>query len=193
MPNSLWPQHARLPCPSPTPGVCSNSCPLSPWCNPNISSSVTPLSSCPQSFPASESFPVNWLFTSSSQSVGALASASVFAMNIQGWFPLGLTGLISLHSRGLSRVFSSTTVWKHQFFGAQLSHPYNSFPVVTGKIASFDYANLCRTYILHRTLRMKCWLCLRVDKPWKHYAKWKKLNTKGHICMTPFIWNIQNR
>ena len=94
---------------------CSNSCPLSWWCHPTISSSVTPFSSCPQSFPASGSFPVSQLFTSGGQSIRASASASVLSMNIQGRFPLGLTGLISLQFKGLSRVFSSDTIWKHQF------------------------------------------------------------------------------
>ena len=113
-------QHARLPCPSPTPRVCSNSCPLSQWCHPIILSSVIPFSSCLQYFPASGSFPVNQLFTSDGQSIGVAASASVLPMNIQDWFPLGLTGLLSLQSKGLSRVFSNTTVQKHQFFSAQL-------------------------------------------------------------------------
>ena len=101
--------------------VCSNSCPLSRWCHPTISSSVVPFSSRPQSFPASGSFPMSGLFTSGDQSIGASASASVFPMNIQGWFPLELIGLISLQSTELSRVFSNTTVQKHQFFGAQPS------------------------------------------------------------------------
>ena len=100
-------QHARLPCPSPSPGVCSNSCPLSQWCHPTISSSVIPFSSCPQSFPASGSFLMCQLFTSSNQSTGA--SASVLSMNIQEWFPLGWTGWISLQSKGLSKVFSNNS------------------------------------------------------------------------------------
>ena len=111
--NSLWPhglQHTRIPCPSPFPRAFSNSCPLSQWVHPTISSSVTPLSSCLQSFPASGSFPVSWLFTSGGQSTGVSASALVPPMNIQDLFPLGLTGLISLQSKGLSRVFSNTTV-----------------------------------------------------------------------------------
>ena len=127
--NSLWPhglQNARLPCPSLSHGVCSNSCLLSQWYHPTISSSVMPFSSCLQSFPASGSFPMSQLFTSGGQDIGASASVSVFPMNIQGWFPLGLTGLISLQSKGFSRVFSSTTVWKHQFFAAQLSLWSNS-------------------------------------------------------------------
>ena len=116
-------QHARLPYLSLSPRVCSNSCPLSQWCHPTISSSVTLFSSCPQSFPASGSFPISRLFASGYQSIGA--SASVLPMNIEGWFPLWLIGLI-LQSKGLSRVFSSTTVWKYQFFGAHPSLWSNS-------------------------------------------------------------------
>ena len=112
-----WLQHARLPCPSLSPGACSDSRPLSQWCHPAISSSVTSFSSCPRSFPASGSFSVSWLFLLGGRSIGASASASVLPMNIQSWFLLGLTGLISLQFKGLSRVFSSLTVWKHQFFG----------------------------------------------------------------------------
>ena len=113
-------QHARPPCPSPTPGVCSNSCPLSQWCHPIISSSVIPFSSCPQSFPASGSFQMSHLFAWGGQSIGASASTSVLPMNTQDWPPLGWTGWISLQSKGLSRVFSNTTVKKHQFFSTQL-------------------------------------------------------------------------
>ena len=113
--------HTRLSHPSQSPGVCSNSCPLSQWYHPTISSSIFPFSSCPQSFPASGSSPMSQLFTSGGQSIRASASASVLPMNIQGWFPLGLTGLISLQSKGLSRVFSSTTLQKHKFFGTQPS------------------------------------------------------------------------
>ena len=119
-------QHTRLRCLSLSPGVCSNSCPLSQWCHLTISSFVTPFSSCPQSFSASVSFLESQLFTSGGQSIVVSASASVLPMNIQGWFSLGLTGLISLLSKGLSRVFSSTPVWKHQFFGTQLSSWSNS-------------------------------------------------------------------
>ena len=121
--NSVTPWNAAhwLPCPSSTPGACSNSCPLSWQCHPTISSSVVPFSSCFQSFAASGSFPMNQFFTSDGQSIGASASSSVLPMNIQGWFPLGLTGLISLLSKRLSRVFSNTIVQKHQFCGAQLS------------------------------------------------------------------------
>ena len=114
-------QHARLLCPSPAPRACSNSCPLSQWCHPTISSSVVPFSFCLQSFPASESFQMSQFFTSGGQSIGISASASVLPMNIQDWFPLGWTGRISLQSKGLSRIFSNTIAQKHQFFGVQLS------------------------------------------------------------------------
>ena len=129
MSNSLPPhglQYTRLPCPSESPGVYSNSCPLNRWCHPTISSSVVPFSSCLQSFPASGSFPVSQLLTLGGQSIRASASTSVPPINIQDWFPLGRTGLISLQSKGLSRVFSSTTVQKHQFFGGQPSLWSNS-------------------------------------------------------------------
>ena len=146
MSNSLWPhglQHTRLSCPSPSPGVCSNSCPLSQWCHPTISSSVIPFSSCLQSFPASGSFPMSQLFTSGGQRIGVSVSASVFTMNIRVWFPLGLIGLISLRSKGLSRVFS-----KPQFESVNssvLSLLYG--PICTSthdcwKNQSFDYMGL---------------------------------------------------
>ena len=112
-------QHARTPCPLPTSRVYSNSCPLSWWCHPTISSSAVPFSSCLQSFPASGSFLMSQFFTSGGQSTGVSASASVLPMNIQDWFRLGWTGWMSLQSKGLSRVFSNTTVQKHQFFGDQ--------------------------------------------------------------------------
>ena len=114
-------QHARPPCPSPTPWVHSNPCPSSQWCHPAISSSVIPFSSCPQSLSASGSFPMSQLFPWGGQSTGVSASASVLPMNTQDWSPLGWTGWISLQSKGLSRVFSNTPVQKHQFFSAQLS------------------------------------------------------------------------
>ena len=122
--DSLWSrglQDARLPCPSPTPRACSNSCPLSRWCHQTISSSVILFSSCLQFFPASGSFQMSQLFTSGGRSTGAWASVSVLSVNIQDWFPLGLTGLISLQSKGLSKIFPSTTIQKHQLFGAKLS------------------------------------------------------------------------
>ena len=123
MSDSLQPhesQHARPPCPSPTPRVHSNSPPLTHWRYPTISSSIVPFS-CLQSFPTSRSFQMRWLFTSGGQNIGVSASTSVLSMNIQDWFPLGWTGWISLLFKGLSRVFSNTTVQKHQFFSAQLS------------------------------------------------------------------------
>ena len=114
-------QHVRFSYPSPAPRVCSNSCTLSWWCHPTILSFVVPFSSCFQSFPTSGSFPMSQFFTSSGQSIGASALASVLPMNIQGWFPLGWTGWISLLCKGLSRVFSNTTVQMYPFFGTQLS------------------------------------------------------------------------
>ena len=133
VPNSLWPhelQHTRPLCPSPTPEVYLNSCPLSRWCHPTTSSSLGPFSSRLQSFPVSGFFffffQMSQFFTSGGQSIWVLASASVFPMNTQDWFPLGWTGWISLPSKGLSRLFSNTTVQKHQFFGTQLTLQYNS-------------------------------------------------------------------
>ena len=140
--DSLWPHgllHTRLPCPSPTPGAYSNSCPSSRWCHLTISFSVVPFSSHLQSFLASGSLPMSQFFSSSGQSIGVSASASVLPVNTQNWFPLGWTGLISLQSKGLSIVFSNTTVQKHQFLGTQffsivqLSHPY----MTTGKTIAF--------------------------------------------------------
>ena len=122
--DSLWPhepQHTRPSCPSPTPGVHPNPCPLRWWCHPTISSSVVPFSFCPQSFPASGSFPMSQLFTSGGQSIGVSASTSVLPMNTQDWSHLGWTSWIYLQSKGLSRVFSHITVQKHQFFSVQLS------------------------------------------------------------------------
>ena len=126
---TLWqhePQHARPPCPSPTPGVHPNPGPSSQWCHPNISSSVIPFSSCPQSFPVSGSFQMSQLFASGGQSTGVSASTSVLPVNTQDWSRLGWTGWISLQSKGLARVFSKTTVQKHQFFSTQLSLESNS-------------------------------------------------------------------
>ena len=137
MSDSLWPhglQHTRPPCPSPPPGVHSDSCALSQWCHPTISSSLVPFSSCLQSFPASGSFQMSQFFASGGQSIGVSALTLVLPMNIQDWSPLGWTGWISLLSKGFSRVFSNATVQKHQCFGTQffivqLSHPY----MTTGK------------------------------------------------------------
>ena len=144
-PHGLWPhglQHARLPCPSPTLGACSNSCPLNRWCHPTISSSVIPFS-CLQSFPASGSFPMSQILASGGQSIGVLAS--VLLMNIQDWFPLGMTGLISFQSNGLSRVFSNITVQKHPF----IRHSFLYGPTFTSihdywKNHRLNYMDLCQ-------------------------------------------------
>ena len=144
--DSLWLyglQQAILSCPSPTPGAYSNSCLSSQWCHLTISSSVIPFSSCLQSFPASGSFSLRQYFASSGQSVGASASASILAMNIQDWFPLGWTGWISLLSKGLSRVSSNTTVQKHQFFGTHFLYS----PTLTSIYdywKNHSYTDLCR-------------------------------------------------
>ena len=157
----LWPhgpQHAKRLCPSLSPGVCSNSCPLSPYCHPAISSSVGSFSCSLLSFPSSGSFLMRQLSTSDSQSIGD--SASVLPMSIQGWFPFRLTGLISLLSKGLSRLFSSTSVWKHQFFSALYG------PTLTSvhdywKNHSFDYTDLCRASDVHiLTLQKKKPACI---------------------------------
>ena len=139
--DSLWPhesQHTRPPCPSPTPRVHPNPCSLSGWCHPTISSSVVPFSSCPQSFPTSGSFSMSQLFTSGGQSIGVSASTSVPPMNTQDWSPLGWTGWMSLQSKGFSRVFSNSTVQKHQFFGAQPSSQSNS-PIHTWPQEKYAY------------------------------------------------------
>ena len=146
MSNSLWShglQHARLPDPSPSPGACSNSCPLNRWCHPTILSSVVPFSFFPQSFPSLGSFLMSWFFTSGGPSIGGSASASVLPMNIQDWFPLGLTDLISLQSKRLSSVFSNTTVQKHQFFSAQPTFRSTSIHDYW-KNHIFAYTDLCQ-------------------------------------------------
>ena len=147
MSNSLWShglQHVRLPCPSPTSGAYSNSCPSSWWCHPAISSSVIPFSSRLQSFPASRSFTMSHFLSSGGQNIGVSASASVLPMNIQDWFPLGWTVFISLQSKGLSRVFSDPTVEKHQFFSAQLSFfLYFYITLFAYYIALFVYCIIC--------------------------------------------------
>ena len=159
MSDSLQPyklQHARLPCPSPTPEACSNPCPSSRWCHPTVSSSVVPFSSHLQSFPASGSFPVSQFFASGGQSIGVSASAWDFPMNIRDWFPLGWTGWISLQSKGLSRVPSNTTVLQHSaFFIVQLSHPYMTTgktialtrQTFVGKVMSLVFSMLSRLVI----------------------------------------------
>ena len=138
-------QHSRPPCPSPTPRVPSDSRPSSPWCHPAISSSVISFSSCPQSLTASESFPMSQLFAWGGQSTGVSALASFFPKNSQGWSPLGWTGWISLHSTGLSGVFSNTTVQKHQFFGGQPLYVPTLTPIYDyWKNHSFDCTDLCQ-------------------------------------------------
>ena len=178
MSNSLQPhglQHARFPSPSLSPGICSNSYLLSWSCHPTILSSVTIFSSCPQSFPASGSFPISWLFISSRQIIRALASASVLSMTIQSWFPLGWTSLILL-SKGLSKVFSSITVWKHQFFSGQPSlgptltpiHDYRKTIALTiltvGKVTSLLFNMLSRLVIAFLP-RSKYLLILQLQSP----------------------------
>ena len=183
MSDSLWLhelQHAKPPCPSPTPGVHSNSCPSSRWCHPAISSSVIPFSSCPQSLPASGSFPMSQLFAWGGKSIGVSASASVLPMNTQDWSPLGWTCWMSLQSKGLSRVFSNTKVQKHQFFGAQLSSQSHTYIYMTtgktialsrwtfvGKVISLLFNILSRLVItfLPRSKRLLIsWLQLAVIK-----------------------------
>ena len=137
-------QHARPPCPSPTPRVYSNSCPLSWWCHPIMSSSVIPFSCRLQCFPASGSFPVSQFFTSGGQSIRVSTSASVLPMNVQDWFSLGWTGLISFLSKGLSRIFSNTTVQKHQFFGAQLSLPSIHDYWKNQNLTKWTFVDICR-------------------------------------------------
>ena len=149
--DSLWIhalQHARNPCPIPSPRVCSNSCSLSQWCHPTNLSSVVFFSPCLLSFPASESSPMYWLFTSGGQSIGASVSTSVLPTHIQGWFPLGLTSWISMQHKGLLRVFSNTTAKKHQLFGAQPSYG----PTLTHihdclKKHSFGETDLSESYV----------------------------------------------
>ena len=148
MSDSLWHhelQNARPPCPSPSPRVYSNSSSSSRWCHLAISSSVVPFSSCPQSLPVSGSFPMSQLFTWGSQSIRVSVSASVLPMNTQDWSPLGWTGWISLQSKELSRIFSNTTVQKHQFFSAQLSSRSNSH-IYTWP--SFYYLQLKASYLM---------------------------------------------
>ena len=192
MADSLRPhrlQHIRLSCPSLSPGVCSNSCPLSRWWHPTISSSVAPFSSCPQSFPASGSFPISWLFTSSGQSIGSSASASVYTKNIQGWFPLGLTGLISLLSKGLSTVSSSTIVQKHQFFGIQHSLWSNSHIhtwLLKKNIALTILTILCLYFVgklIEREALMDIW-------QWKKGVWWIHLLEQG--IMSTWVQMLSN-
>ena len=166
---TLWPhrlQHAMVPGPSLSSGVFSNSCPLSRWCHPTISSSVFPFSSRTQFFPASGSFPVTWLFASGGQSIGASASSSVLPMNIQSGFSLGLTSVISLLSKGLSRVFFSTTIQKHQFLGAQSSLRSNMdcWPHPDFRNAKMWGKSILRQWNIYGIVIWCCWnysVCLK--------------------------------
>ena len=173
MSDSLWPhesQHARPPCPSPTPGVHSNSCPSSWWCHPAISSSIILFSSWPQSFPAQGSLQMSQLFAWDGQSIGVSASTSVLPLNTQDWSPLGWTGWISLQSKGLSRVFSNTTFQKHQFFGAQLSSQSNSH-IHTWRLWFFQWSSMdvrvgwaLKNWYVYR----KEWLRTKGEGGWKN-------------------------
>ena len=163
MSDSLGPhalQHARFPCPSPPPGACSNSCPLSHRCHPAISSSVVPFSSYPQFFPASESFPVSQLFASGWQSIGTSVSTSVLPVNIQDGFPLESTGLISLLPKGLARVFSGTTVRKHKFLALSLTLWFSShiYKWLLGKPELWLYRLLLARFVIAFLSRSKCLL-----------------------------------
>ena len=167
-------QHARPPCPSPTPGVHSNSGPSSRWCHPTMLSSVVPFSSCPQSLPASESFPMSQLFAWGGQSTGVSALASVLPKNTQGWSPSEWTGWISLQSKGLSRVFSNTTVPKHQFFGAQPSSQSNSH------IHTWPQEkNPCRS-----PLGLSCWCLCSGFLLLGHALAWSLLLGLTHLSIT---------
>ena len=196
-------QHTRLPCPSPFPRVCSDSCPSSRWCYPTILSSVTHFSSWPQSFPASGSFPMNWLFASGGQSIGASASASVLPKNIQGSFPSGLTGLISLLSKELSRVFFRTTVWKHRFFGAQPSLWSNSYihtwlleknialtrQTFVRKVMSLLFNTLSR-FVVDFLPRSKCLLISWPQSPSALILEPKKIVSHCFHCFPIYLpWN----
>ena len=202
--NSLQPhdpQHSRPPCPSATVRVYPNPCPLSKWCHPTISSSVVPFSSCPQSFPSSGSFPMTQLFVSGGESIGVSASASVFPMNIRDWFPLGWTGWISLQSKGLSRVFSNTTVQKQQFFGTQLSLQSNSYihPYMTtekiigltsqtyvGKVTSLLFNMLSRLAI-NFLPRSKHLLISWLKSPFAVILEFPKINSVIVSTVSPSI------
>ena len=193
MSSSLQPhglQHASLPCPSPTPRACSNSCSLSWWCHP---STVIPFS-CPQSFPASGSFPVTQFFTSGGQRIAVSASASILPMNIHDWFPLGLTGLISLLSKGLSRVFSSTTIWKHQFSGTQLSLYHWELRVFPAISVNKDVITISNSgppnanFWAPRQPRKSSTCYLDSSLSWalkKHWSQIAEMHMKGMISVSP--------
>ena len=190
-------QHARPPCPSQTRGVYSDSCPSGWWCHPAISSSVVSFSSCPQSLPASGSFQMSQLFTWGGQSIGVLASASVLPMNTQDWSPSGWTGWISLQFKGISRVFSNTTVQKHQFFSAQLSSQSNSHihtwplekPRQTGSGQTRDGKSECWHFRNQRTkMDWNGWF--NSDDHYIYYCGQKSLRRKkAAIIVNKRVWN----
>ena len=164
MSDSLRPhelQHTRFSCPSTSPRVCPSSCSLNQWCHPTFSSSVTPFSTCLQSFPASGSFPMSWLFKSGDQSIGASASTSVLPMNIQGWFPLRVTGLYSLISKGFSGVFSSTTAQKHHFFSA--------LPSLLPTVLQYSSRKTSISALLIMPKPLTLWITINCGKFWKSW------------------------
>ena len=188
-------QHASLPCPSPTPGACSTSCPLRWLCHSTISSSVVPFSSCLQSFPASGSFPVSQFLASGDQSTGVSASASVLPVNIQDWFPLGWTGWISLQSKGLSRVFSNTTVlWRSAFFIVQLSHSYITTGITisltrqtfVGKVTSL-LLNMLSRFVIAFLPRSKRLLISWLQSPSAVILEPKNIKSLIVSVVSPFI------
>ena len=198
--DSLWPQglqHTRPPCSSPIPGAYSNSCPLSRWCHPTISSSVIPFSSCLQSFPASGSFQMSWFFVSGGQSIRTSASASVLPMNIQDWFPLGLTGLICMQFKGLSRVFSNTTASVLRcsaFYIVQHSHPYMTTgktialtrQTFVGNVMSLLFNMLSRLVIAF-LLRSKCLLISWLQSPSAVILELPKIKSLTASIVSPSI------
>ena len=183
--DSLWPhglKHTRLPCPSLFPGVCSNSCPLSRWCHPTISSSVIPISFCLQSFPASRSFPMIWLFSKGGQGIGVLAS--VCSVNIQCWFPLQLPSLILL-SQGLSRVFSHIIVWRHQFFSTQ---PF--FPALT---SIHDYWKKTYLWLYSPLSAKKCFFFLIYCLGWSQLFFQGVVKSLSCVWLLVTIWTVAYR
>ena len=198
MSDSLWPhesQHARPPCPSPTPGVHSNLHPSSRWCHPAISSSVIPFSSCPQFLPASESFPMSQLFAWGGQSTGVSTLASFLPKNTQGWSPLGWTGWISLQSKGLSRVFSEkkkkkrvfsdTTVQKHQFLGAQLSSQSSSHIHTWLLEKPWEYYSAIKKNEIVP-------FCKDVNEPRDYHTEWSKPEREKQILYNiTYMWNLE--
>ena len=184
------PQHARPPCPWPTPRDHPNPSPSSWWCHPVISSFVVPFSSCPQSFPASGSFQMSQLFASGGQSIGASASASVLPMNIQGWFPLGWTGWISLLSKELSRVFSNTTVQRHQFLALSFLYSPTLTSMTTGKIIALTRQTFVGKVmsLLFNTLSRLVIAFLPRSKVLVYPPNFVSCILPGH-CILPFVWS----